>query len=268
MHLFWGFLIAAVVGAAAWKAGALSRSGAAAAAITGGLIFSLGGLAWAALLLAFFISSSLLSRMFGRRKAELTEKFSKGSRRDWAQVTANGGLGALFALAWSLGDQPMWAWAAFAGAMAAVNADTWATELGVLNPDPPRLITTFKPVERGASGGVSPLGSLAAVGGAALIACLALVFTPGGMDAIQAAFAILIKITLAGVCGALVDSLMGASVQAIYFCPTCNKETERHPLHTCGTNTIHRRGWRWLNNDMVNFIASLIGALAAIVLWL
>lgn len=264
MQLFWGLLTAAAVGAAAWKAGALSRSGAAAAVITGGLIFGLGGLAWAALLLAFFISSSLLSRLFSGRKAALTEKFSKGSRRDWAQVTANGGLGALLALAWSLGDQPAWAWAAFAGAMAAVNADTWATELGVLNPKPPRLITTFRIVERGASGGVSPLGSLAAVGGAALVACLALVFTPGGMDTFQAALPILAKVTLAGVCGALFDSLLGASVQAIYFCPTCNKETERHPLHTCGTGTIHRRGWRWLNNDMVNFFASLIGALAVV----
>ncbi|OGO30016.1 MAG: hypothetical protein A2Z16_01825 [Chloroflexi bacterium RBG_16_54_18] len=268
MELFLGFLVAAVVGATAWKAGALSRSGAAAAAVTGGLIFGLGSLAWAALLLVFFISSSLLSRMFGSRKAALTEKFSKGSRRDWAQVTANGGLGALLALAWAIGDHPTWAWAAFAGAMAAVNADTWATELGVLNPAPPRLITTFKPVERGASGGVSPLGSLAAVGGAGLIAFIALVFTPGGMDSFQTALPILVVITVAGACGALFDSLLGATVQAIYFCPTCNKETERHPLHTCGTPTVLRRGWRWLNNDVVNFFASLIGALAAVgLLW-
>jgi uncharacterized membrane protein len=74
---------------------ALSKSGAVAAALTGGLIFGLGGLAWASLLLTFFISSSALSAAFKGRKIALGEKFSKGSRRDMAQVLANGGLGAL-----------------------------------------------------------------------------------------------------------------------------------------------------------------------------
>ena len=65
-----------------------------------------------------------------------------------------------------------------------------------------------------------------------------------------------------GLAGSLVDSLLGASVQAIYFCPACAKETEK-TTHGCGTPTQHRRGWRWLNNDAVNFVSSLIGALVA-----
>src|SRR5690606_2769225 len=100
----------------------------------------------------------------------LSEKFSKGHRRDWAQVAANGGLGALLAVAHALLPGEAWPWMAFAGAMAAVNADTWATELGVLNPTPPRLVTSGKPVERGTSGAVSVGGSLAALAGAALVA--------------------------------------------------------------------------------------------------
>lgn len=261
MQLLWGLVLATLVGAAAWKAGSLSPSGALAAAITGGLIFGLGGLAWATLLLAFFVSSSLLSRSFSRKKASLTEKFSKGSRRDWAQVAANGGLGAVLAIAWALADQPAWAWAAFAGAMAAVNADTWATELGVLNPAPPRLVTNLKPVERGTSGGVSPLGSLSALGGAFLIGALAAAFTPAALASPQTFLMFALTIALAGAGGALFDSLLGATVQSIYYCPVCDRETERHPLHTCGTSTTHLRGWRWLNNDMVNLFASLVGAL-------
>ena len=65
-----------------------------------------------------------------------------------------------------------------------------------------------------------------------------------------------------GLAGALVDSPLGASVQAIYYCPTCEKETEKR-THGCGTPTRQERGWRWLNNDMVNFFSSLIGALVA-----
>jgi len=64
-----------------------------------------------------------------------------------------------------------------------------------------------------------------------------------------------------------VDSLLGASVQAMYTCPKCAKETEK-PIHGCGTPTQHQRGWRWLDNDMVNFISSLIGALVAAAMFL
>jgi uncharacterized membrane protein len=56
------------------------------------------------------------------------------------------------------------------------------------------------------------------------------------------------------------DSLLGATVQAIYYCPSCRKETERHPLHTCGTPTEQVRGWSWMNNDWVNFACGGVGA--------
>jgi hypothetical protein len=52
-------------------------------------------------------------------------------------------------------------------------------------------------------------------------------------------------------------------VQAIYFCPACQKETEKR-LHTCGETTRHTRGWRWFGNDLVNFIASGVGAVVAL----
>jgi uncharacterized protein (TIGR00297 family) len=266
MQLFIGLILGLIVAALAWRARALSRSGAVAAAITGGLIFGLGGFPWAILLLAFFISSSGLSRAFARRKASLSEKFSKGSQRDWGQVAANGGLGALLALAHAIYPHQVWPWLAFAGAMAAVNADTWATELGVLNPTLPRLITTFQPVERGTSGAVSLLGSLAALSGAALIAILAALFSPWTAPAAGAWWQILLIVTLAGTAGSFFDSFLGATVQAIYHCPACRKETERHPLHICGTPTTHQRGWLWMNNDVVNGLASLAGAVLGAIL--
>jgi len=258
-----GLSLGTLVGLLAYKLGSLSRTGAWAAALTGGLIFGLGGFRWAVLLLAFFITSSAWSRLFVRRKAALEEKYAKGSRRDWGQVMANGGLGALLAVLSALLPGESWPWLAFGGAMAAVNADTWATELGVFNPSPPRLITTGKTVERGTSGGVTLLGYLAALGGSALIGALAVLLGDGTRSAPTTA----ISITLAGLAGSTFDSLLGATVQAIYFCPQCQKETERYPLHGCGAHTIPQRGWRWLNNDWVNFTCSLVGALAAWGIW-
>jgi Raf kinase inhibitor-like YbhB/YbcL family protein len=70
-------------------------------------------------------------------------------------------------------------------------------------------------------------------------------------------------ITLAGLAGSLVDSLLGATWQAIYYCPACRKETERHPLHTCGTPITLLRGWRWLNNDWVNATCTTSAVLLA-----
>ena len=63
-QLLIGFMLGVGVAGLAWRAGALTRSGALAAALLGGLIFGLGGLRWAALLLLFFITSSGLSHLF------------------------------------------------------------------------------------------------------------------------------------------------------------------------------------------------------------
>lgn len=250
-----GFGLALIVALAAYKFKSLSSSGAFAAFLLGGVVFGSGGLPWAALLLTFFISSSLLSRAFARRKQGVGEKFSKGSRRDWGQVAANGGVGAVLALLYAVLPEQDWIWAAFAGAMAAVNADTWATELGVLSTRPPRLITSGREVEKGTSGAISLLGTAAAFAGAMLVGIMAMLFRPGGWD-------ILLAAVLGGMAGSLFDSFLGATVQAIYYCPSCCKETERYPQHICGTPTRRTRGWSWLNNDWVNLACSLLGALA------
>lgn len=271
-----GFLFAAVIAYAAYRARSLSKSGAWGALLTGTLIFGLGGWQWAVLLLGFFVSSSLLTRLFGRRKASLNEKFDKGGRRDIGQVLANGGVASAFAALSYFFPDSAWTWIGFAASMAAVNADTWATELGVLNPAPPRLITTGKPVERGTSGAISVYGTLAAAAGAGFIALLAVVVTPSlslALSLLPSSFSLITSsillfalLTLAGLLGALFDSLLGATVQAIYRCPQCNKETEKHPLHTCGAQTVQIRGWKWLNNDLVNLGCALMGAMVGILI--
>lgn len=271
MQVAIGFLLAFAIGLLSWKIGALSVSGAVAATVTGGVIFGFGGFPWAALLLTFFISSSLLSRLFQNKKEKINEKFSKGSKRDWGQVMANGALGALFALFHYFFPNSTWLWIAFCGAMAAVNADTWATEMGVLSPAQPRLITNGKIVESGTSGGISLWGSFSALLGSLVISIIALLFPSELPNNFSKYTLLLLSITIGGLLGAFVDSLLGATIQAIYYCPTCLKETERHPVHSCGSPTTLIRGLKWLNNDLVNFSCSLAGAmltiLFAILLW-
>jgi len=279
MQFLVGFLLASLIGYLAYWRQSLSASGMLGAILVGTLVFGLGGWAWGLLLVAFFVSSSALSHYKAGLKEALAEKFSKGGRRDLAQTLANGGAGAAFAVANWLWPHPLW-WAAFVGAMAAVNADTWATELGVLNQTKPRLVTSWQAVEAGTSGAVSRLGTLAALAGAGLIALFATMFSLLGAgssvagpvshwwDYAALGATILAVATLSGLLGSLFDSWLGATVQAIYFCPTCKKETERHPVHSCGSPTRQLRGWCWLDNDWVNFLSSTVGAALAAALWL
>ncbi len=254
-----GFLLAVVIAILAYRAHSLDKSGAVAATFVGTIIFGLGGLPWAILLLLFFITSSAFSRMFKKRKQGLDEKFSKGHERDAGQVFGNGGVATAFVVVHAVYPESAIGWVGFAAALAAVNADTWATELGVLNPTPPRMITDLrKRVEKGTSGGISFFGTSASLVGAAVIALPAAWFTGD--------WSLLPLISFAGLAGSLFDSLLGATVQAMYYCPTDKKETEKHPFHTCGTETVHIRGWKWLDNDWVNFACGAFGVAVALIL--
>ena len=258
-QVFVGLALAAVASFVAYRLHSLTLRGAYAATLLGAVVFGLGGWQWAILLLAFFLSSSALTRAFKDTKQGAEEKYAKGGPRDEMQVLSNGGPAAVFVLLHAIFPGAAWPWVGFAGALAAVNADTWATELGVLNPGRPRLITRLgTPVEKGTSGGISPAGTFASLLAAAVIAALAAFTTRSAQSST------LFSVTLAGLLGSLVDSLLGATLQAVYFCPLDQKETEKHPLHTCGTETILVRGWQWLDNDLVNVACGVAGALIAL----
>jgi uncharacterized membrane protein len=66
--------------------------------------------------------------------------------------------------------------------------------------------------------------------------------------------------------GALLDSLLGATLQARRWCPACERECEVE-RHGCGTTTAPRSGFAWLTNDGVNFAATAGGALLAAATW-
>lgn len=250
---------AAVVALALWR-GSLTGSGAVGAMVVGTLIMGLGGWTWGVLLGAFFVSSSLLSHYKETEKQAAAEKFEKGHRRDFGQVMANGGLGAVAATMNAIAPSPLWL-PLFVGAMATVTADTWATELGTLSRRPPRLITSGRTVEIGTSGGVSLLGTAVSLLGGLSIG-LAAGLLAGRFTVAEAA----ILGVVSGLAGSLFDSLLGATLQQIYYCQVCQKETERK-RHKCGHQTRPLRGWSWLNNDLVNLLASVVGGVTAIGLY-
>jgi len=227
--------MAAGVAGLAERRGSLSASGAAAATLVGSVAFAHG---WAATraLLTFFLTSTLLSHLphNGARRAP---------KRSATQVFANGGVATV---AWALlraGGPPSLDWVA-AGSVAAAAADTWATEVGQRWGGIPRLITSCRLVEPGESGGVTIVGTTAALAGAA---CVALAMQPRAAT----------SLAWAGLAGSLVDSAIGALFQARYRCLECDARTER-PWH-CDKSAQIESGYAWITNDVVNAIASLTG---------
>jgi uncharacterized protein (TIGR00297 family) len=237
-----------------------------------------------ALLVAFFVSSTLLSRFRARNKQAMSQVFQKGARRDLGQVLANGGWGAVLAVISYFGVPGgaeervrVLSLVAYVGAIAAVTADTWATEIGVLSKVPPRMITSGRPVPAGTSGGVTLLGTLVSLAGGLFIG-VTLVSAAGIAELVRltnvqvlSPFGIgaglwLFFAGIAGLGGALFDSLLGANVQGIYFSDYDERQTEKK-TDSQGNPTRLLRGWAWMDNDLVNFVSSIFGSGVALLLF-
>jgi len=245
-----GSVFAALIGLLAWRKGSLTPSGVLGAILTGTAVFGLSGWPGGLALVAFFVSGSLLSKLFRHRKAAVEADFAKTGTRDIGQALANGGVAAVAAVGYAATGEAAWLGAVL-GSLAAAAADTWATELGVLSRTPPRLVTTFRPVPPGTSGAVSLHGTLAAVGGGLFIGVVGALADPFW-------WRLLHWVVLAGLLGSFLDSLLGATVQGVYWCPRCEKETERR-VHGCGSATRLHRGLQVVSNDLVNLLATLAG---------
>ncbi len=248
-----GLALAGGIALAARRTRSLSASGAVGALAVGTICIA-ADWSWGVLLIAFFASSSALSRWRADAKASRTEQVvAKGAERDVVQVLANGGVFAACAAMSLLVPWEGWL-VVGAGAIAAATADTWSTEIGTLARSAPRSIVSGRSVPTGTSGGVTILGTMASVAGAGFIALLAwLVAWPAA--AVPGAI-------VGGLAGSTADSLLGATLQSRRWCATCSAPTERD-RHRCGAATMPAGGLSWLGNDGVNALASGVGALVA-----
>jgi uncharacterized protein (TIGR00297 family) len=240
-RLLAGLMSSGFVSACAVRSGSLSGSGGAAATLVGAIAFASGWPSTRALL-AFFATSSALSHLrFGGR--------DRAPRRTARQVLANGGVAAAAWTAGLLGFGGPWDRLA-AGSLAAAAADTWATEIGQRYGGVPRLITSGRPVQPGESGGITLVGTLAAMCGALVVALSESSLRPP------------LGIIPGGLLAALADSLLGASVQARYTCRVCSALTEQS--EHCGRPGELISGYAWITNDAVNALTTLIGGLVCV----
>jgi uncharacterized protein (TIGR00297 family) len=254
-----GVLMSGLVAIVAYRTRALDLSGAFAAVLLGAVIFGIGGWRWTLPILVFFVSSTVIGRVGHEKRTDLGEVTAKEGARDVYQSMANGGLAmAIIILSYFYRDH-RWYYV-FLGSLAAVTADTWSSEIGVLSKRPPVSMTTWKPVPRGLSGGVTRLGFLAGLVGSLLVVSTGLIFDSQLVPGNQ----LFLVILLAGFFGTMADSFLGATVQGIFRCPSCHVLTERR-VHCAGSETVLHSGSRFVNNDLVNVVCGLSGGLFVLV---
>ena len=227
-----------------------SASGSIAAGLFGWTLLYLGSLAWIAPVGWFFVSSSLLS------KVRRTNVGPKDHVRNGIQVLANGGVGWLLLLLYSVTQNPIY-FAGFVGSFAAATADTWGTEVGRLVGSTTRSVITWQPVEKGESGGISWQGTLGGTMGGITVACAVFLFD--SLDSSSAGAQLVLGIAVAGVLGSLADSILGATIQARYIDPETGLVVEEKPD---STTQLHS-GISYLTNDAVNVLCVGTGALVA-----
>ncbi len=243
--LWWAILAGSLIAVPSYWLEYLTADGAFWTAITAVTVVAFGGWFWLVAILAFFLSSSILTKLLAPKST-----FKSGEARDSYQVLANGGVPMIIALIHRFWPG-LWGvdWlVSYLIALAVVNSDTWSTEIGALSPSDPLNILTFKPMRKGSSGAISLVGTVGGILGAAFIAALA--FFKG--YSIQT----FLLITLLGTVGNLIDSILGATIEAKYLCEVCGGiyDVKEH----CGKPTKYIGGIPWFGNNMVNFTASLL----------
>ncbi|MCG8478757.1 MAG: DUF92 domain-containing protein [Spirochaetales bacterium] len=269
VRLAWAVALNVFVAVVAYLRRSVTATGAIAGAFVGLAIYLSGGAFYWSILMAFFASSSIIGRLTGRRGASRDRKRAaesihvKGGRRDAVQVLANGGLAAIMAACHAITGRPIFM-LGFAILLAASTADTWASEIGVLSRRDPVSILTLRSIPRGTSGGVSSLGLAASLAGALFIGLwfaagyrIVHGWNPRELGALVAA------VTAGGFLGSVIDSLLGATVQAQYWDEVRQRHTERRNGSGGAPNRLVR-GFHFVTNDLVN---SLSGAVATATLF-
>lgn len=249
-----GLIFSSIIAYVAYQKKSLTLSGSIGAIVMGVLIFASGGLYSSVLMILFFVSSSILSHFKKSKKSVVSKQFDKTGNRDIFQVFANGGVGLIYSLIYFYTDNSIFL-ILIGIAFAAANADTWATELGVLNNREPISLRTFRRVDKGTSGAISGLGTLAALLGSTLIgfvSVIALVLSRVKI-ADYSLIDMFLFITLGGFLGGMIDSMLGATIQGIYYSEDEGKETEKAELNGKPTTLI--RGYTIFNNDIINFLS-------------
>jgi len=240
----------------------LDFKGVLAAFFIGGLILFLGGWGFFFLLFIFLLVGSVLSKTAKSESFDFAAYFNGSSIRGWRNVLANGFWPTYAAIMYFL-TPPYYrdyAIVFFVGALTSMMSDTVSTEIGLHFGGEPRLIINPKErVPKGYSGGITVEGILGGLVSSLIFSLLSIYI----FNLVASYFYSIFVIS--GFLGSVVDSILGATIQAKYKCIKCGSIIESS-LH-CGYPAILIKGFESIDNHMVNFLSSLFGGVASVTLF-
>jgi len=257
LNIILGLVLALLVSIISLKLKYITFGGAVTVFFLASVIFSFGELKWSVPILAFFIPSSILSRVKSPVSVELRNKFEKSSVRDSLQVLANGGIGGILVLLNYFYPDKIW-YLVYLSFLGTVSADTWGTEIGTLTKRKTYNILTLRKCEQGTSGGISIAGTI----GAFLGSFIVVLFSFPWLNTYPVL--LIFVLIILGFSGSLFDSILGATIQAKYKCSKCGEISERK--HHCGIPTALFSGFKWMNNDLVNFSSGIISSIFLVII--
>ncbi len=195
------------------KARMLDTTGSRAAAVLGLVVGGLGHWTWLLILLGFLLSSHKATKWRFDEKTALGLCESSDGHRGWTNVVANGAIPGLICIyAYLSEDWTSVVWI-FGAAVAVAASDTFASEIGCLDPRV-RMITTFKPCQQGENGGFSPNGQLAAAVGSTVVALLTYVsWSLMAEDSTANGLQLTAALAVIGWLGCQIDSFLGALLE-------------------------------------------------------
>lgn len=260
LQFFYGLILSFAVAILAYKKKSLTLSGLIAAVIYGTSLYLFGGLFFFTVMIFFFISSSLLSKFKNKEKEICLKINDKGGNRDYTQVIANGLPSFVFAWLYFFTKSPAFI-LGFGTSLAAANADTWASELGVLSKKKPVSIVTGKVLTSGMSGGITAFGTAASFLGGLLISTTFVVgynikYPNNGQATLFFLFCL-----LGGFLGSIIDSILGATIQGIFWNESTGMLSENR--YSSDENKLIK-GCKYINNNLVNLFSVSLAAILAI----
>jgi len=216
--------------------------------LLGVLIIYFGGFSSFLLLVVMFVSVTLASYIKRKYREQIVfDIHKKTGTRDSIQILSNLSISAL-----SLGiyhfTQNEFFLTIYACLMAVLLADTLGSELGILSKKDPVDICRFKKIQKGLSGGITGFGLLTSLLGSLIIAGIYFFMMNQNIS-------MMIFIVIIGFLGSLLDSVYGSLFQVSYQCQKCQVLTEKE-IH-CQKETLYQKGFKWMNNDFVNFAVSV-----------
>ncbi|MBA0777434.1 hypothetical protein Gotri_005452 [Gossypium trilobum] len=271
-HSLIAVVISSLVAIRSYRRKSLDLSG----ALAGFLVMTIhfvAGYRFGAMLLAFFFTSSMLTKVGEDKKRRVDADFKEGGQRNWIQVLYNSGIAAVLSVL--IGYLTGWEdkcldsndsllitslIGGIIGHYSCCNGDTWSSEIGVLSDDQPRLITTFKSVRRGTNGGVTKTGLLAALAAGSVIGLtfvlVGFLTTRCSNEMAMQQLLVIPLSAVAGLLGSIIDSLLGATLQFSGFCSVRNKVVGKP-----GPTVKRISGLNFLDNNAVNLVSILLTTL-------